>query len=196
MEQLPCPVPLAGISTHTLRWLCSPSSLDVDLEPSQLRMEPAVFSQWDSCWRLPTGGTPCSSAYPGGGRPHYETPANSTEGGECPGAPYPQWDGRSFPRCVSQGKRHGTTCTREGLGTSLTALGRQVMVKMVQEPALIIEQRSRTAPEMLLSTVGPSSFDALNSAGLLSAKGANAPYVKFPVLRLDSSVLIPCLLWH
>lgn len=88
------------------------------------------------------------------------------------------------------------TCTQEGLGTSLAALGRQVMVKMVQEPALIIEQRSRTAPETLLSTVGPSSFDALNSAGLLSAKGANAPYVKFPVLRLDSSVLIPCLLWH
>jgi len=54
----------------------------------------------------------------------------------------------------------------------------------------------RAAPGTFLNTVGPSLFDALNSAGLLSAKGANAPYVKFPVLRLDSGVLIPCLLWH
>lgn len=57
------------------------------------------------------------------------------------------------------------------------------MVKMVQEPALIIEQRSGTAPEMLLSIIGPCFFNALNSAGLPSAKGANIPYVKFPVFR-------------
>ena len=57
------------------------------------------------------------------------------------------------------------------------------MVKMVQEPALIIEQRARTAPEMHLSAVGPSFFDALKSAGLPSAKRANTPYVKFPVFK-------------
>lgn len=66
---------------------------------------------------------------------------------------------------------------------SHAALCRQAMVKMVQTPALIIEQKTGTAPEMLLSTVGPRFFDALNSAGLPSAKEANTPYVKFPVFK-------------
>lgn len=57
------------------------------------------------------------------------------------------------------------------------------MVKMVQELALIIEQSAGTAPEMLLSADGPSFFDALNSAGLPSAKGANTPHVKFSVFK-------------
>lgn len=54
---------------------------------------------------------------------------------------------------------------------------------MVQEPALIIKQRARTAPERLLSAVSPRFFDALNSAGLPSAKGANTSDVKFPVFK-------------
>lgn len=57
------------------------------------------------------------------------------------------------------------------------------MVKMVQEPALIIEQRTETAPEMLLRIIGHCFFNALNSAGLPSPKGANTPYVKFPVFK-------------
>lgn len=59
----------------------------------------------------------------------------------------------------------------------------QVRVKMVQEAALIIKLRTRTAPEMLLSTVSLRFFDALNSAGLPSAKGANTSDVKFTVFK-------------
>lgn len=54
---------------------------------------------------------------------------------------------------------------------------------MVQEPALIIKQRTKTAPERLLSTISPCSFDALNSAGFPFAKGANTSDVKFPVFK-------------
>lgn len=74
-------------------------------------------------------------------------------------------------------------CAWEGLVMSHAAQCRQALVKMVQAPALIIEQGIGAAPEMLLSTVGPSFFDALNSAGLSSAKGANTLYVKFPVFK-------------
>lgn len=65
----------------------------------------------------------------------------------------------------------------------LAPLCRQVRVKMVQKPALIIKQRTRSAPERLLSTVSPRFFDALNSAGLPSVKGANTSDVKFPVFK-------------
>lgn len=54
---------------------------------------------------------------------------------------------------------------------------------MVQKPALIIKQRTRSAPERLLSTVSPRFFDALNSAGLPSIKGANTSDVKFPIFK-------------
>lgn len=94
--------------------------------------------------------------------------------------------------CVSGSETQDELCL--GRAGRVTCCPGQVGV--VQGLALVIEQRTRAAPGTLLNTVGPSLFDALNSAGLLSAKGANAPYVTFPVLRLDSGVLIPCLLWH
>lgn len=97
--------------------------------------------------------------------------------------PNPSRTNTLFQGVFLRGRKHQTNSAWEKLVTLLAPLCGQVRVRMVQEPALIIKQRTGTAPERLLSTVSPCSFDALNSAGLPSAKGANTSDVKFPVFK-------------